>query len=65
MANLEEMFKSNQPFPHLSLQNFFDEEFLSKIRKEVLKMKFNEKNNDLYQFKQSDDLKAINTPQIA
>uniref|UniRef100_A0A3B3RAC8 Prolyl 3-hydroxylase OGFOD1 n=1 Tax=Paramormyrops kingsleyae TaxID=1676925 RepID=A0A3B3RAC8_9TELE len=47
-----------QPFPHCVLNNFIQNEgFLENLQKELLALNFHEKSNDLYKFKQSDDLK--------
>lgn len=54
------------PFPHCIIKNLIGEEsFVDNLQKELLKLNFNEKSNDLYKFKQSDDLKKRNEPHIA
>ncbi len=45
-----------QPFRHWVLHDIWDAEFLQECRSAILSQDFNEKNNDLYQFKQSASL---------
>ncbi|XP_033841769.1 prolyl 3-hydroxylase OGFOD1 isoform X1 [Periophthalmus magnuspinnatus] len=53
------------PFPHCIIRNFIGEDgFIDDLQKELLGLNFNEKSNDLYKFKQSDDLKKSNKPHI-
>nr|XP_060644210.1 prolyl 3-hydroxylase OGFOD1 [Anolis sagrei ordinatus] len=54
------------PFPHCVIPNFIQTEgFLEGLQKELLSLDFHEKCNDLYKFKQSDDLKKRREPHIA
>ncbi|XP_067327107.1 prolyl 3-hydroxylase OGFOD1 isoform X2 [Anolis sagrei] len=54
------------PFPHCVITNFIQTEgFLEGLQKELLSLDFHEKCNDLYKFKQSDDLKKRREPHIA
>ncbi|XP_042293479.1 prolyl 3-hydroxylase OGFOD1 [Sceloporus undulatus] len=54
------------PFQHCLLPNFIPKEsFLEELRKELLSLDFHKKSNDLYKFKQSDDLKKRREPHIA
>nr|XP_020661773.1 prolyl 3-hydroxylase OGFOD1 [Pogona vitticeps] len=54
------------PFHHGVIPNFVqDEGFLEGLQKELLNLDFHEKCNDLYKFKQSDDLKKRREPYIA
>lgn len=54
-----------QPFPHCVIRNFIGEDvFVDNLQKELLELNFNEKSNDLYKFKQSDDLKKRDEPHI-
>uniref|UniRef100_A0A8D0B1Q7 Prolyl 3-hydroxylase OGFOD1 n=1 Tax=Salvator merianae TaxID=96440 RepID=A0A8D0B1Q7_SALMN len=54
------------PFPHCLIRNFIQsEDFLEGLQKELLCLDFHEKSNDLYKFKQSDDLKKRREPHIA
>ncbi len=64
LSGLATKFKQNVPFPHLSLNDFFNQDYLSKLKNEVLDLEFFEKSNDLFHFQQSNDLKKITTPQI-
>uniref|UniRef100_A0A8C6UKM5 Prolyl 3-hydroxylase OGFOD1 n=1 Tax=Neogobius melanostomus TaxID=47308 RepID=A0A8C6UKM5_9GOBI len=53
------------PFPHCIIRNFIEEEdFVDNLQKELLELNFNQKSNDLYKFKQSDDLKKRDEPHI-
>ncbi|XP_041047994.1 prolyl 3-hydroxylase OGFOD1 isoform X4 [Carcharodon carcharias] len=46
-----------QPFTHCVISNFIQSQtFLEGLKNELLKLNFHEKSNDLYKFKQSDDL---------
>lgn len=54
------------PFPHCIIRNFLSSEtFVENLKGELLELNFNEKSNDLYKFKQSDDLKKRKEPHIA
>ncbi|KAM9410289.1 prolyl 3-hydroxylase OGFOD1 [Pholidichthys leucotaenia] len=53
------------PFPHCIIKNFLSgEKFVENLQKELLELNFHEKSNDLYKFKQSDDLKKRKEPHI-
>ncbi|XP_033469855.1 prolyl 3-hydroxylase OGFOD1 [Epinephelus lanceolatus] len=53
------------PFPHCIIRNFLSSEtFVENLQKELLELNFHEKSNDLYKFKQSDDLKKRTEPHI-
>ncbi|XP_076439977.1 prolyl 3-hydroxylase OGFOD1-like [Babylonia areolata] len=53
------------PFRHASLPNFVpDKEYLEQLIVELSSLDMNEKNNDLYKFKQSMELKHVNSPCI-
>uniref|UniRef100_A0A8C5C6H3 Prolyl 3-hydroxylase OGFOD1 n=1 Tax=Gadus morhua TaxID=8049 RepID=A0A8C5C6H3_GADMO len=46
------------PFPHCIIKDFIHSEaFTENLQKELLELNFHEKSNDLYKFKQSDDLR--------
>uniref|UniRef100_A0A6Q2XNH5 Prolyl 3-hydroxylase OGFOD1 n=1 Tax=Esox lucius TaxID=8010 RepID=A0A6Q2XNH5_ESOLU len=46
------------PFPHCIIRNFIQSDsFTENLKRELLELNFHEKSNDLYKFKQSDDLK--------
>ncbi|XP_022072467.1 prolyl 3-hydroxylase OGFOD1 [Acanthochromis polyacanthus] len=54
------------PFPHCIIKNFLSSEtFIENLQRELLGLNFHEKSNDLYKFKQSDDLKKRTEPHIA
>ncbi|XP_034045532.1 prolyl 3-hydroxylase OGFOD1 [Thalassophryne amazonica] len=54
------------PFPHCIIQNFINSKtFVKNLQDELLGLNFQEKSNDLYKFKQSDDLKQRREPHIA
>nr|XP_057945043.1 prolyl 3-hydroxylase OGFOD1 isoform X2 [Doryrhamphus excisus] len=54
------------PFPHCIIKNFIhSENFLEGLQKELLTLNFHNKSNDLYKFKQSDDLRKRTEPCIA
>uniref|UniRef100_A0A3Q2CGW9 2-oxoglutarate and iron-dependent oxygenase domain containing 1 n=1 Tax=Cyprinodon variegatus TaxID=28743 RepID=A0A3Q2CGW9_CYPVA len=54
------------PFPHCIIKNFLrSQTFVESLQRELLELNFNEKSNDLYKFKQSDDLKKRKEPHIA
>ncbi|XP_039618947.1 prolyl 3-hydroxylase OGFOD1 [Polypterus senegalus] len=56
----------SHPFPHCIIQNFIENSsFLESLKKELLDLSFHEKSNDLYKFKQSDDLKKSQKPHIS
>jgi len=57
--------KNGEPFPHLFLKNFFsDGQWLENVKNELMSLKYHPKSNDLYDFLQSDDLKACDKPFI-
>ncbi|XP_044050923.1 prolyl 3-hydroxylase OGFOD1 [Siniperca chuatsi] len=54
------------PFPHCTIRNFLcSETFVENLQRELLELNFHEKSNDLYKFKQSDDLRKRTEPHIA
>uniref|UniRef100_A0A8D0GDX9 Prolyl 3-hydroxylase OGFOD1 n=1 Tax=Sphenodon punctatus TaxID=8508 RepID=A0A8D0GDX9_SPHPU len=54
------------PFHHCLIPNFIQsQDFLEGLQKELLNLDFHEKCNDLYKFKQSDDLKKRKEPHIS
>ncbi|XP_022599502.1 prolyl 3-hydroxylase OGFOD1 [Seriola dumerili] len=54
------------PFPHCIIKNFLGSEtFVENLQRELLELNFHEKSNDLYKFKQSDDLRKRTEPHIA
>ncbi|XP_072236590.1 prolyl 3-hydroxylase OGFOD1 [Leuresthes tenuis] len=53
------------PFPHCIIRNFLSSAtFTENLQRELLELNFHEKSNDLYKFKQSDDLKKRKEPHI-
>ncbi|TNN87464.1 Prolyl 3-hydroxylase OGFOD1 [Liparis tanakae] len=55
-----------QPFPHCIIKNFLGSEtFVENLQRELMELNFHEKSNDLYKFKQSDDLKKRTEPHIS
>uniref|UniRef100_A0AAQ5Z1A3 Prolyl 3-hydroxylase OGFOD1 n=1 Tax=Amphiprion ocellaris TaxID=80972 RepID=A0AAQ5Z1A3_AMPOC len=53
------------PFPHCIIKNFLSSEtFAENLQRELLGLNFHEKSNDLYKFKQSDDLRKRTEPHI-
>ena len=48
----------DKPFRHWVCKDFLEEEFARRLKSEILNEKFNEKNNDLYTFRQTNDLKV-------
>lgn len=54
------------PFPCCQLKNFFqDDDFLYRLKDELQSLNFSEKSNDLYKFRQSQDLKKVSTSAVA
>ncbi|KAF7660591.1 hypothetical protein LDENG_00279300 [Lucifuga dentata] len=54
-----------QPFPHCIIHNFIqNESFVENLHRELQELNFHEKSNDLYKFKQSDDLRKRTEPHI-
>uniref|UniRef100_A0AAQ4QW95 Prolyl 3-hydroxylase OGFOD1 n=1 Tax=Gasterosteus aculeatus aculeatus TaxID=481459 RepID=A0AAQ4QW95_GASAC len=54
------------PFPHCIIKNFLaSESFVESLQRELMDLNFHEKSNDLYKFKQSDDLKKRTEPHIS
>ncbi|KAM8894564.1 prolyl 3-hydroxylase OGFOD1 isoform 2-T2 [Spinachia spinachia] len=55
-----------QPFPHCIIKNFLgSESFVESLQRELMDLDYHEKSNDLYKFKQSDDLKKRAEPHIS
>ncbi|XP_034417964.1 prolyl 3-hydroxylase OGFOD1 [Cyclopterus lumpus] len=54
------------PFPHCIIKNFLGSKtFVENLQRELMELNFHEKSNDLYKFKQSDDLKKRTEPHIS
>eukprot|EP00698_Gefionella_okellyi_P006382 TRINITY_DN15738_c0_g1_i1.p1 TRINITY_DN15738_c0_g1~~TRINITY_DN15738_c0_g1_i1.p1 ORF type:complete len:464 (-),score=100.20 TRINITY_DN15738_c0_g1_i1:47-1438(-) len=48
----------DHPFHHVICRDFLDEDFLSKVKAELLEEEYIEKDSDLFSFQQSNDLKG-------
>lgn len=57
MDKLAKQYKSNKPFPHIAIKDFFDESLLESVLKALLSEKFSEQEADLFAFQQTNDLK--------
>ncbi|XP_065577034.1 prolyl 3-hydroxylase OGFOD1-like isoform X2 [Artemia franciscana] len=56
----------SKPFKHLILPDFIEDvETLSSIQKQLLSLDFHEKSNDLYKFRQSSDLKNVESGPVS
>ncbi|XP_075996177.1 prolyl 3-hydroxylase OGFOD1 [Genypterus blacodes] len=54
------------PFPHCIIHDFLQSpSFVENLQRELLELNFHEKSNDLYKFKQSEDLRKRTEPHIA
>ncbi|NCO11297.1 hypothetical protein CO038_03140 [Candidatus Pacearchaeota archaeon CG_4_9_14_0_2_um_filter_39_13] len=56
LSNLHRTFAGNLPFQHIFLADFLKEEKAEELRELLKKEEFEEKNSDLFQFKQTKDL---------
>ena len=56
LNSLNKQFLSAKPFPHIQIKNFIKEEKAITILEALKKEKFIEKESDLFQFKQTNDL---------
>lgn len=60
ISSLQKKFQGNNPFQHIVLENFFNEDRLKEVLIALQKQLFIEKNTDLFQFKQTSvDFKSI------
>lgn len=65
-SDVDGPFIYNEPFFCCHLPKFIENEtFLTELKDELLDLTFYEKNNDLYKFHQSDDLKETKSPYIS
>ena len=56
----------NKPFSCFHMRTFVDnEDFLKGLKVELQSLKFEDKSNDLYKFRQSEDLREVGTPAVA
>ncbi|MDO8564280.1 MAG: 2OG-Fe(II) oxygenase family protein [Nanoarchaeota archaeon] len=53
---LKKKFEKNSPFPHLVIDNFLNVEKVAKLALALKKEEFEEKDSDLFSFKQTQDL---------
>ncbi|XP_078587125.1 prolyl 3-hydroxylase OGFOD1-like [Branchiostoma floridae x Branchiostoma japonicum] len=53
-----------KPFRHCIIKNYLSEEFVAKLETDLSQLSFNTKSNDLYSFKQTNDLKTADSPSI-
>jgi len=60
---LKKQFSSSKPYPHLVLQDFFQDK-IKKVLPALLKEKFVEQNSDLFQFKQTNTCKKATQPEV-
>jgi len=51
-----------KPFPHWILKDFFDKKQIEKLRKALLKQKFEKKDADLFSFYQTEEMKYTKDP---
>lgn len=58
VQTIKEDFLSHKPFSYTVLPSFLDEKFLEECAKELESEEWFPKNNDLYTFLQTDDLKV-------
>lgn len=59
---LKQQFIQNKPFPYLILKNFLQLDLASKLTTALIQQEFNDKNSDLFQFKQTNELKHNTNP---
>ena len=64
VERLKKEFRTNKPFPHLVLKDFFKREFLEKVKEELQKQPFERSGADLYQFKQSKDFSLLDNESL-
>ncbi len=64
VEELKKKFQGNSPFPHVELENFFNEQKLALVLKALMKEQFLEKESDLFKFMQTGDLNASDIPEI-
>jgi len=65
IAALRSEFANKLPFPHCTIENFVDSQFLAAMLDELKNLDYASKNNDLYNFSQSEeDLKCVTFPLV-
>ncbi|KAF6030260.1 OGFOD1 [Bugula neritina] len=55
---------SHEPFVHCIVRNFLEQEGLEELQRTIMELKFCDKNNDLYKFKQTKALEERKEPAI-
>ncbi len=60
IKELRNKFNKASPFSHIVLKDFFDKKKLAQVLDSLIHQEFIEKNTDLFQFKQSQDISSIN-----
>lgn len=60
--NLSQIFSASSPFPHATIDNFFQETVIDKIIEELSQQSFYYKESDLFQLSQTDDFDNIDSP---
>ena len=58
-------FSKASPFPHLIIDNFFDEKYMQTLAKDLLEEEYYLEDHDLYQFMRTADLKYSKNESIA
>lgn len=61
-SELQRDFFSAKPFPHLVLPSFLLQEKAELLRQAVLRQHWHDKNTDLFQFQQTDDIRSSSDP---
>jgi Rps23 Pro-64 3,4-dihydroxylase Tpa1-like proline 4-hydroxylase len=64
VETIRDDYKSHKPFNYTVLPSFMDESFLKEVAKELESEEWFPKNNDLYTFLQTDDLKISEKPNL-
>ena len=64
IEELKKIFQNNAPFPHVELNDFFNEEKLLKVVRSLAKEQFLEKESDLFKFMQTGDLSVSQIAEI-
>ncbi|XP_078668511.1 prolyl 3-hydroxylase OGFOD1-like [Branchiostoma floridae x Branchiostoma belcheri] len=53
-----------KPFRHCIIKNYISEEFVAELETDLSQLAFNTKSNDLYSFKQTNDLKTVDSQSV-
>lgn len=62
VQTFEKEFHIKKPFPHIQISSFLNEAKAEQLLKEIKKIQFEEKEADLFHFKQSSDFVNIQNP---